>query len=283
MATHSAYVRDADEQTFEREVIERSHDLPVVVDFWAAWCGPCRTLGPLLERLAASANGTFELVKVDVDHNPRLAQEFRVQGIPAVKAFRDGRVVSEFVGALPEPRVRAWLDNLAPSEADRLIAAARAEATRGDAVAAERLLRQALAADLTHKGAALALAALLVERAAGREAGELLDRFAADPEAQRLRSRLRFRDAARATDIPALRDRLEANPNDAAAHYELGLALAGDDAVAAAFDHLLQSIRLDRRYANDAARKAMLELFALLGDDDPRTREYRRQLSSLLF
>jgi putative thioredoxin len=282
MTAHPAYVRDVDEASFEREVIERSRRTPVVVDFWAAWCGPCRQLGPVLERLAAEANGDFQLVKVDVDHNPRLSQRYRVQGIPAVKGFRDGRMVSEFTGALPESRVRDWLKGLVPSAADRLTAEARAAEERGDAAGAERGYRAVLASHPGHPAAAIGLARLLISVGRLDEASELLRPYANDPEAQRLAARLRFRAAAHDVDLQALRDRIEADPRDVAAHEALGMALAGDEAYTAALDHLLEAVRIDRR-AGDAARRAMLDLFSLLGDDDPRTRDYRQRLSAVLF
>lgn len=283
MTAHPAYVRDVDETAFEREVIERSRQVPVVVDFWAAWCGPCRVLGPVLERLAAESGGAFELVKVDVDRNPRLAQRYRVQGIPAVKGFRDGRLVSEFTGALPEARVRQWLQALVPSPADRLAAEGRAAEERSDLTAAERAYRAALDAQAGHVLATIGLARILAARGDGDEAERLLRPFAHDAEAQRVRARIRFQAAARTADLPALRARLDANPRDVAAHYALGLALAGDEAYTSALDHLLEAVRLDRKYADDGARKAMLEIFSLLGDDDPRTQDYRRRLSSVLF
>jgi putative thioredoxin len=283
MTAHPAFVRDVDEATFERDVIDRSRQVPVVVDFWAAWCGPCRVLGPVLERLAAESGGGFELVKVDVDRNPNLAQRYRVQGIPAVKGFRDGGMVSEFTGALPEPRVREWLTALLPSAADRLAADGRDAEERGDLPAAEHAFRAALDAQAGHAAASIGLARVLATRGNTEEAERLLRPFAHDPEAQRVRARLRFQAAARGADLSALRARIEADPRDVAAQYELGLALAGDDAYTAALDHLLEAVRLDRRYADDGARKAMLELFTLLGDDDPRTRDYRRRLSSVLF
>ncbi len=283
MTARSAYVRDADETTFQRDVIERSRQVPVVVDFWAAWCGPCRFLGPVLERLAASANGQWELVKVDVDRNPRLAAQYRVQSIPAVKAFRDGRVVDEFIGALPEAQVRAWLARILPSVADRLAADGRAAEERGDRAAAEQAYRAALREDPRHAAAATGLARVLLARDALDEAEQVLTPVQSDPEAQRLLARIRFRRAAKSADFAALRARVEAEPRDVAARYELGLALAGDEAYTAALEHLLEAVRLDRKYANDGARRAMIDIFNLLGDQDPRTQEYRRRLATVLF
>ncbi len=168
---------DVSDATFERDVLERSMQVPVVVDLWAEWCGPCKTLGPILERVVAETKGAVELAKVDVDSNPRVAATFQVQSIPAVFALREQRVVDSFIGAVPEATVREFVARVAPapSEADRL-------AARGD----EASLRQALELEPSHAGAVVALAELLVERGENEEALELLSRVPETGEARRV-------------------------------------------------------------------------------------------------
>lgn len=170
-------VTDVTDATFERDVLQRSHEVPVVVDLWATWCGPCHTLGPILEKVVAEAEGRVELVKVDIDANPMVAQAFRVQSIPSVFALADGKVVDSFVGALPEHRVREWVEQVAPSasEADVLVQA-------GD----EASLRKALELDPDHEGAVVALAEMLVERGDGEESLELLGRIPETAETRRV-------------------------------------------------------------------------------------------------
>lgn len=283
MTTHNTPVRDISDAEFETAVIRRSYDVPVVVDFWAEWCGPCRQLGPVLERLAAEAGGAWELVKINIDHNPRVATQFRVQSIPAVKGFRDGAIAAEFLGAVPEPQVRSFLTKLLPSEADRLARESAELAASGYAATAEDRYRDALAQDPNHAKAIVGLARVLADRDAIDEAVRLLDRRPADPDVQKLRAEISLRQASVQGDIAELTSRVQADPTDAAAHYDLGRALAAAGDYEPAIEHLLETVKLDRSLDNDGARKAMLDIFALLGDDDERTQRYRRLLGAVLF
>jgi putative thioredoxin len=236
---------DVTDETFQDEVLGRSTTTPVVVDLWAPWCGPCKTLGPMLEKAVADTNGAVALAKVNVDDNPRIAQSFAVQSIPAVFAISNGQVVDQFIGAVPEAQVQAFVERLAPapSEADNLVAA-------GD----EASLRQALELEPGHTGAIEALARLLIDRGDAPEALTLLQRV---PETE-------------ATRTLAAEARL----------LEAGVDLSATDGaeIEAKLNDLLERVRDD-----DAARQEYVDLLEAMGANDPRTNEYRRALAARLF
>lgn len=279
-------VLDVDERTFQHEVIERSREVPVVVDFWAPWCGPCRMLGPVLESLAHEYQGRFILAKLNTDENQRLAAQFRIQGIPAVKAFKDGRIVAEFVGAQPRPVVRQFIEALLPNELDIKAAQGRELLQAGAFQEAERRFREVLAENPDHPAALLGLAKSLLGQ--GKEQGALqtLDRVpAATPEgaeAARLRAEIALRQEAGHEDEATLRTLLEEAPDDLDARFKLASLLAVQGRYDEAFEHYLEIVRRDRSFRDDGARKAMLQLFELLGDQ-PLVREYRNKLATLLF
>ena len=283
----SAYVHDATDATFEREAIERSRTAPVVVDFWAPWCAPCRSLGPVLERLAEEHAGAFELVKVNVDENPAVASAFAVRSIPRVVALRDGQAVSQFEGALPEASVRRFLETLLPTRADALTAEGQRLAEAGHQNAAEDRYREALALDARHPGALVGLAAVLGERGETAAALELIERVGPGlPEseaAERLAAALRTRGAAADFDEAGLRARLDAQEGDLDARVDLGIGLAATGRNDEALETLLEAVRRDPRHRDEAARRAMLDLFALLGADHPLTQRYRSALARALF
>ena len=251
-------IHDVAEADFEAQVVERSRTVPVVVDFWAEWCGPCRQLGPALEAAVRERAGKVELAKVDVDANQMLAQAFNVQGIPAVKAFRDGRVAAEFTGAIPPGQIAAFLDKLLPSEADELAAS-------GD----EESLRAALASDPRHARAALALGRLLIARGDDGEARDVLaDHEQSDFVAGGLLARL---------DLAANLNGDERSP--------LRLALdawdGGDPGVA--LEHLQAEIAAEPDAGRrDLIRRVMVAIFTELGPGHPLASEHRRRLAAAL-
>ena len=269
MSSASPAVIEVTDATFPSAVLDESARRPVVVDFWAAWCQPCRLIGPVLERLASEAGGQFLLAKLDVDSNPQAATAFGIQGIPAVKAFRDGRVVDEFVGAIPEQAIRQFLDSVVPSQADRL-AAEGAEAERaGHVEEAQRLFSSALAADPRHVKAALGLGRIAARSGDSEAARRLLEPLRPDPEAERLLAGLEL---AEWRSTPQRRAGSMGKAENAAAEGRFAEALDGFLAEVASGGP-----------EREEARASMLKLFAVLGDDDALTQEYRRRLAAALY
>ena len=281
MESTSPFIQDVSAADFQQTVIQKSHEVPVVVDFWAEWCGPCRTLGPILENLAIEAGGTFMLAKLDVDSNQQLAAQFNVQGIPTVIGFRDGAVADQFTGALPENAIIEWLNGLVPSELDVVVERARDAAIAGNIETAERLFRGVLDEQSDHVEAGSGLAALLMTTNRQTEALALLDRLPPTDEVARLQSAARLSSSGD-TDLGEIRQRIKATPDDGSIRIELALALAGRADYEPAFDELLEVIRSGGD-AREDARKAILDVFEVLGDGHPLTTAYRRQLASALF
>jgi len=274
-------VKDIDQQAFGLEVLQRSNEVPVVVDFWAAWCGPCKVLGPILEKVSGENEGALELVKVDVDRNPALAAQFGVQGIPTVIAFRDGRPVARFTGALPEDAVRRWATALLPTEIDHWVDQARDAVLDGDEVRAEALFRRVLDEVPDHAEAGTGLAALLIARRDTAEALILLGKLARSSEVEVLEAAARLA-AAQGGDLHALEARLAADPDDNTARIELGRALAARHEYEPALDHLLAVVKAGGA-TREEARRAMVDVFGVLGVAHPLAVAYRRALASALY
>ena len=257
-------VIDVTDANFEQVVIEGSKDRPVVVDLWAEWCGPCKTLGPILEKVAGERAGAFLLAKLDVDANPMVAGAFGVQSIPTVIAFKDGEPVNGFVGAYPEEAINQFVDLLLPTEAELVLEEAQAEAEAGDLDGAEQDYREALAKDPQNREAAVGLGRILVDRADVDEARTLLSPFLPDPDAERLLAAARVQGWG-------------ASPGEGPLGEARALGAAGR--WREAFEAMLQQLPADR----DGARDTMLDGFAALGDEDPMVIEYRRKLANALF
>lgn len=279
MSEHALDVGLAD---FNQHVLEESKRRPVVVDFWAPWCGPCKSLKPVLEKLAAEYGGKFLLAKINSDDNQELAARYGVRGIPAVKAFIDGAQVDEFSGALPEGEVRAFLDRLIPSPAEQLRQQAADARMTGDTAGALALLADASKLDPGHLGVRLDAAEIMLDLGQADEAGRLIASVPddADARAPALKARLQFMGAADG-DAAALAARLAANENDLDARLALANLRIAAGEYEAGMAQLLEIVRRDRAFQDDVGRKTLLAVFNLLGGGELVSR-YRRLLASAL-
>ncbi len=282
------FVREATAADFHELVVEASRRVPVLVDFWAGWCAPCRMLKPVLEALAREYAGRFLLTTVDTEAEPELAARHGIRSLPTVHLYRHGEVVDGFVGVQPEGAIRQLIERHLerPGDAHRREALAALAAGRPEE-AVERL-RQALALDPEHPRLPLELAEALLRAGRPAEAREVLEGLPADrqveEEAQRLLERVALAEAAQAAGDPGgLRARLERDPDDLEARYALGahLFLAGRHREA--LEQFLEVMRRDRRFREDGARRAMLAVFAALGEEHPLVQDYRRRMASLLY
>jgi putative thioredoxin len=275
----SEYILDVDEATFETEVILKSHEVPVVVDFWAPWCGPCRMLSPMLERQAIEAGGSFLLAKINVDDNPALSIRFGVQGIPAVKAFRYGDIAAEFVGVQPETVVQRFIEGLVPSETQQAIDEALSLLGTRHYQQAESAFRDVLDENESNADAALGLVESLLMRGQGDEALEILEHF---PAGTAWAKAERYKPLAELLVESSQQEAgSEADPMEASLHQSARLIERGN--LEAAMDGFLSILREDKNYRDGTVKQVMLALFELLGDQDPTTRKYREELASVLF
>ena len=283
--TDLPHVFDATTDTFEAEVLRKSLEVPVLVDFWATWCGPCKTLGPILEKLAGEYNGAFLLAKVDVDKEQQIAAAFQIRSVPTVFLVKDGQLVDGFPGALPEGQLREFLAShgVQPAEA----AADAVEAAPLDPAAQVAALREAVAAEPDKDELKLDLVLALLKTGEAPEAERLLDalpaNLATDDRAVKARARLGFASALKDAPSPdALRAAVAANADDLRARHLLGVhaLVAGDSE--AALEQFLDMLKRDRAFEDGLARKSLIDAFRVI-EDDALVSQYRRKMSSLLF
>lgn len=277
-----SWIVNATEETFERDVFQRSFEVPVVVDFWAAWCAPCRALGPVLEQLAEQYAGRFVLVKADTDQVQEAAIQFQVQSIPAVFAVIGGEVVDMFAGALPEPQVRQWLDNLL--QGTQLIEAQRCEETEPQR--AEQIYREYLDQQPQDANALIGLArlALAQDRVAEVEAilAQLESRGFLEPAAEKLKAALQLRDKANVS-IEPLRQKVAADPANLTLRLQLAQALAANGEYQEACEICLALVEQDRHGVGEQARQTMVDVLRVMPEDSELVPTYRRQLAMLLY
>ena len=285
-------IKDTTTQNFVEDVIAASQEVPVIVDFWAPWCGPCKQLGPAIEKAVTEAAGAVKLVKLNIDEHPEIAQQMRIQSIPAVFAFKDGQPVDGFVGAVPDSEIKAFLKRLVgdigPSPIEQALEQAAAAAESGDLGAAANIYGQILKQDTGNPDALSGLAKCYIERGDLDRATQTLAmvppehaQHAAITAAQAALSLAE--EVGDVGDVAELRKQVEADPADHQARFDLALALTGAGEHEAAMDELLEIVKRNREWNEQAARKQLIKLFDVIGDTHELTIAGRRKLSSILF
>jgi putative thioredoxin len=288
-------IKDATLASFAADVLDASMEVPVIVDFWAPWCGPCKQLGPALERLVAQTKGAVRLVKVNIDENPEIAQQLRIQSIPTVYAFKNGQPVDGFMGAIPDSQLSQFVQGLlgpgggeAANAVEDMLALAADALAKHDLTAAAQIFGQILQEDPGHPKAVAGLARCYLESGdlerAKKTLGLVRPDGASDESIRAVEAELALKErAASAGALEPLRAKIAADPADLQARFDLALGLDGKGAREEAIDELLEIMRRDRKWNDDAARKQLVTLFDAMGPTDPRTIAARRRLSSLLF
>lgn len=287
-------VKETSLQTFAADVLDASMEVPVIVDFWAPWCGPCKQLGPLLERAVEQAKGAVRLVKVNIDENPEIAQQLRIQSIPTVYAFKNGQPVDGFMGAIPESQIKTFVQGLITGageldeeEEDALSQAGEALA-RHDLSTAAQLYGQVLQKEPGHPKAVAGLARCYLESGdlerARKSLGLVRPDGASDEAVRAVEAELSLKEKPAANDdVALLRAKLEADPSDLQARFDFAIAADAKGQREEAIEHLLEIVKRNRKWNEDAARKQLVTLFEAMGPSDPRTLAARRRLSSILF
>lgn len=283
----SSYVFDVTEQDFAEKVIQASYERPVVVDFWAAWCQPCQILKPLLKKVVEGYNGEVHLAYVDTDQEQMLAAQFGIRSLPTVMLFKEGRAVDHFMGAQPEGAIRKFIDRHIVRESDLMLRQAMSLLEQGQEEAAIELLKQANRVDPKNTAVLFALARFAADASNFEEALTILDAIPADaPEAdmaRELKVKIGFaRQAQEAGDMGELLGRISHNPADLDARQKLATLLISQGQYEAAMEQLLEIMKRDRTFGDDAGRKGLLQLFDMLGSEHPLVSTYRRKMFSFM-